>query len=307
LNTFRIPAAENQAMKHEAMATRHVAALRRIAASLLAAWIAGAPVDGWSPQGHRLVALLAENHLAAAARQNVASLLGSAGLSDIAVWADAYLEGNNQTSFWHYVNIPLDAAGYDRDRDCPRQPGVSAGARGDRWRDCVVDRILYNQERLANRSLDRADRAIAVKFLVHLIGDLHQPFHAIGVERGGNGIPVSAFGSAACSYDNGTSYPCNLHGVWDTVLIAHRRLGDRQYLAELERQIKLRRWDAAEPGSPADWARESQALAKQALLPRGGAVDETYFRAQIAVVDERLALGGLRLAAWLNRSLAETK
>jgi hypothetical protein len=66
----------------------------------------------------------------------------------------------------------------------PRQPGVAANGRGDRWRDCVVDRIGYNQELLANASLDRADRAIALKFLVHLIGDLHQPFHALGVERG---------------------------------------------------------------------------------------------------------------------------
>jgi hypothetical protein len=252
------------------------------------------------------VALLATNHLESAARQNVAWLLGDSSLADVAVWADEYLEGNNQTSFWHYVNISPDATSYNRDRDCPRQPGVLAGGRGDRWRDCVVERILYNQERLANTSLDRADRAIALKFLVHLIGDLHQPFHALGVERGGNGILVSAFGSATCSYGDGTPYPCNLHGVWDTVLIAHRRLGDQSYLAELERQIKQRRWDEVAIGSPADWAMESHALAKVALLPPGGVVDEAYYRAQIPVVDERLALGGLRLAAWLNRSLAES-
>lgn len=226
-------------------------------------------------------------------------------MADVAVWADQYLEGNNQTSFWHYVNIPLDATKYDRDRDCPNQPGIAAGDRGDRWRDCVVDRILYNQERLANLSFDRSDRAIALKFLVHLIGDLHQPFHALGLERGGNGIPVSPFGSATCTYEDGTSYPCNLHGVWDTTLIAHRRLSDPQYVAELERHIKQRGWDAVETGSPAQWAVESHALAKVALLPAGGIVDEAYFRAQIVVVEERLALGGLRLAAWLNRSLAD--
>lgn len=88
-----------------------------------------------------------------------------------------------------------------------------ATSRGDRWRDCVVDRIRYNQERLADATLDRADRAIALKFLVHLIGDVHQPFHARGVARGGNDIPVSAFGSPTCAYDDGTTYPCNLHGV----------------------------------------------------------------------------------------------
>ena len=265
--------------------------------------VASTSVQTWSPQGHRLVALLATSHLTPTARQDVSWLLGDASLADVAVWADRYLEGNNQTSFWHYVNIPLDAARYDRGRDCPSQPGVRAGGR-DRWRDCVVDRILYNQERLADTSLDRADRAIALKFLVHLIGDLHQPFHALGVERGGNGIPVTVFGSATCRYDDGTPFPCNLHGVWDTALIAHRQLNDQQYLVELERQIKQRRWDTVASGSPAEWAMESHAFGKAALLPPKGVVDEAYCRAQISVIDERLALGGLRLAAWLNRSLA---
>jgi len=275
----------------------------QLTALCLLVWIMAVSVDAWSPQGHRLVALVAAAHLSTEARQHVAALLGKESLADVAVWADTYLLGNNQTSFWHYVNIPLDAQSYDRDRDCPRQPGVSAGGRGDRWRDCVVERILYNQERLADRGLDRADRAIALKFLVHLVGDLHQPFHALGVERGGNGIPVSVFGSSTCAYDDGTPHACNLHSVWDTALIARRALRDPQYLAALEQQIKQQRLDRRESGSPAEWARESHALAKIALLPANGDVDETYFRKTIAVIDERLALGGLRLATWINKSL----
>jgi len=269
-------------------------------ACLLAA-LAVVQVEGWGPQGHRVVAIVATNHLTPAARQNVQLLLGDESLADVAVWADEYLQGNNQTSYWHYVNIPADARGYDRDRDCPRQPGVSAGGRGDAWRDCVVDRIRYNQERVANRMLDRADRAVALKFLVHLIGDLHQPFHALGVERGGNGIPVSAFGSAKCGYPDGTRFDCNLHSLWDSELIAHRKLRDRAYAAELERQITARRWNAS--GSPADWAMESHGLATAALLPPRGEADEAYYRAHIAQIDERLALGGLRLARTLNEAL----
>jgi hypothetical protein len=263
--------------------------------------LAGASLEGWGPQGHRLVAIVAANHLTPAARRQVTSLLGDESLADVAVWADSYLEGNNQTSYWHYVNIPADARRYDRDRDCPRQPGVAAGGRLDVWRDCVVDRIRYNEERLANRSLDRADRAVALKFLVHLIGDLHQPFHALGVERGGNGIPVAVFGSPECRYGDGTRYACNLHGLWDTALVARRELSDRAYAAELERQIIARKWAAS--GSAAEWAMESHALAKAALLPARGDADEAYYRKHIAAVDQRLALGGLRLAAVLNRSL----
>jgi nuclease S1 len=274
------------------------------AALVVLACVGSTAVQTWSPQGHRLAALVAANHLTPAARQHAKWLLADATLADVAVWADQYVPGNSQTSFWHFINIPSDATSYDRDRDCPRQPGVVAGGRSDRWRDCAVDRILYNQERLADVSLDRADRAVALKFLVHLIGDLHQPFHALGVERGGNGIPVSVFGSATCTYDDGTSYPCNLHGGWDTVLIAHRRLTDEQYLAALEHLIKQRGWNTVATGVGAEWAMESHALAKAALLPPHGVLDEAYYRAHISVVDERLALGGLRLAAVLNQILS---
>lgn len=264
--------------------------------------VASTTTQGWGKQGHRLVALVAANYLTVTARQNVAWLLGNANLADVSSWADEYLEGNIQTSAWHYVNIPPFATAYDRDRDCPTQPGVSAGGRGDTWRDCVIDRILYNEQRLANPTLDRADRAIALKFLVHLVGDLHQPFHALGVERGGNGIPVIAFGSGDCSSGAATPRPCNLHGVWDVSLIARRRLGDLQYLTTLQQQIKHRQWDREPIGTPADWAMQSHALAKIALVPAYGKIDDAYYAEHIRVVDERLALGGLRLAAMLNRS-----
>src|SRR5262245_3977572 len=79
--------------------------------------------------------------------------------------------------------------------------------------------------RLAYAALDRTDRALALKFLVHLVGDMHQPFHAIGAERGGNGIPVVAFGSDNCS-DRGGFVPCNLHGLWDSGLAARRGLNE---------------------------------------------------------------------------------
>ncbi|HEV3216332.1 MAG TPA: S1/P1 nuclease [Vicinamibacterales bacterium] len=253
--------------------------------------LACANAHAWGAQGHRLVALIAAGRLAPTSRQNVAWLLGDETLADVSSWADQYIEGNTQTARWHYLNIPPEATGYDRDRDCPLQPDVAAGTRNDKWRDCAVDRILYSRARLADASLDRADRAIALKFLVHFVGDLHQPFHALGVERGGNGIPVSAFGS-----------PYNLHSIWDSALIAHRGLDDLRYVAALEEEIKQNRWDAVPTGVPADWAVESFLLAKAALLPPHANVDEAYYRAEIPVIDKRLALAGLRLAALLNAS-----
>jgi hypothetical protein len=279
---------------------RHVAGIALAALLVVSAPVA---VGTWNAQGHRLVGLVAENHLTPVARQNVRWLLDRRTLADVAAWADQYQDGNNQTSFWHYINIPPDAAGYDRDRDCPRQPGVAGGGRGDRWRDCIIDRIAYHEERVASPSLDRADRATALKFLVHFVGDLHQPFHVLGVERGGNGIPVSVFGSPTCTYEGGPPLPCNLHRAWDGALLDHRGLSDREYVTELERRIGARGADTGAGGTPVDWAMESHALAKSALLPPNGAVSEAYYRAHIGVVEQRLALAGLRLAALLNRGL----
>ena len=260
-------------------------------ALLLAALVcATAQLHGWGPQGHRLVAMVANNHLSPAARQTVRALLGNETLADVAVWADQYVaDGHRETAPWHYVNLPSDGRPYVSTRDCPRS-------------DCVVDRIRENQSRLANRSLGRADRAMALRFIVHFVGDLHQPFHAIGVSRGGNGIPIVAFGSQTCGradLDRG----CTLHGLWDSELIGHRRLRDGAYAAELERQISAQRWRAS--GSPVDWAMESNAIARAALLPAGGDAGEAYYRAHIAQIDERLAFGGLRLARMLNDTLAE--
>ena len=261
-----------------------------------------ATLEAWGAQGHRLVALIAADHLTSAAKQNIAWLLPDSSLADIAVWADQQVADNAQTGPWHYVNLRQDATAYNRDRDCPRQPGVAAGTRNDQWRDCVVDRILYHQSRVADTSLDRADRATALKFLVHFVGDLHQPFHALDVARGGNDIPVVAFGSPTCRRSDGSASPCNLHGIWDTVLIAHRKLSERQYRDELSGRITRGRLTTRPEGSPSDWAMESHAVAQRALLPRQGIVDDAYYRTYAAAIDERLALGGVRLAAMLNRS-----
>lgn len=257
----------------------------------------------WGGQGHRLVGLIAANRLSPVARQNVAWLLDGQTLAEVSTWADSVRPEQTYTGAWHYVNVPREATGYDRDRDCPRQPGVAAGSRSDRWRDCVVDRIAYWEERLGNPRLDRADRATALKFLVHFIGDLHQPFHAIG-PTGGNDVPVRAFGDGNCSDDPARAFPCNLHSVWDARLIEHRGLDDRRYAAALRTRIVDQRFGAQPVGTPAQWADQSVRLAKDALVTPDTNLDEAYYQRHIGVIEDRLALAGVRLAADLNRILA---
>ncbi len=272
---------------------------------------ASTSVLAWGGQGHRLVGLIAADRLTPIARQNVEWLLDGQSLADVASWADSVTNDQQQTSLWHYLNIPPDAAGYDRDRDCPRQPGAAIGSRGDRWRDCAVDRIAYWEERLKDTSLDRADRATALKFLVHFIGDLHQPFHALGVGRGGNDVHVRVFGESNCGPAKPVApataapkpVPCNLHSVWDSRLIGHRHIDDREYFAALQKLIISRQWRARPVGTAPQWAEQSWRLAKEALVSPGTNIDEGYYRRHISVIDERMALAGLRLAAVLNRVL----
>ena len=275
---------------------------RLIAIAIL---LSSAPlVQAWGQQGHRLVGLIAAERLSPVARQNVAWLLDGQTLADVSSWADTITGDQVQTSYWHYLNIPPTATGYDRDRDCPLQPSVERGSRGDRWRDCVVDRITYWEERLGNPKLDRADRATALKFVVHFIGDLHQPFHALGVGRGGNDVKVKVFGQADCSNDPSRPSPCNLHSVWDTRLISRKNLDDGQYVTALDALIKERNVASLPVGTPAQWAEQSFRLGEEALVADGTNIDEGYYRRHIPVIDERLSLGGVRLAAELNRLLS---
>src|SRR6478736_5142957 len=233
-------------------------------------------LHAWSAQGHRLVGLVAAARLTPVATQNVAWLLDGQTVADVASWADSITGDQVQTSYWHYLNIPPDASGYDRDRDCPRQPGVEPGSRGDRWRDCVVDRISYFEERLGNLKLDRADRATALKFVVHFIGDLHQPFHALGVGRGGNDVHVRVFGQSDCGNDPAKPSPCNLHSVWDSRLIARRSLDDAQYAETLNALIKQKGLSTLPVGTPTQWAEQSFRLAKEALVADDTNIDELY-------------------------------
>jgi hypothetical protein len=282
--------------------------VRMVAGVVLAVVCSWTSLQAWGGQGHRLVGQVAANHLSRAAADNVKWLLDGQSLADVASWADQQTTDHVQTSYWHYLNIPPTATGYDRDRDCPRQPGTAAGSRSDTWRDCAVDRIRYFEQRTADAELDRADRATALKFLIHFIGDLHQPFHALGVGRGGNDVTVRVFGNSNCGSDpSRPPLPCNLHSVWDSRLIARRDLPDKVYVAALEKLIAQKRWFSQPVGTPAQWAEQSWALAKTALVANGTNIDEAYYQKHIAVIDERLALGGVRLAAVLNRALAAAR
>lgn len=160
--------------------------------------------SAWGNLGHRTVALLAEKHFTPVAASYVQHLLGTEPISDAAIWADDYkfLPHGRYTSSWHFVDAhddPPTACGFSYSRDCTPN------------RTCIVDAIANMTGQVNNQRLQHEERAMALKFLLHLIGDLHCPLHIEGLLRGGNDIAVLWEGKIT-----------NLHFVWD-VLIPQKR------------------------------------------------------------------------------------
>lgn len=264
-----------------------------------------APAFAWGPEGHRAVAEVARSRLTATTRRHVRELLGNDDLAAVSTWADEVRGQRPETFGWHFVDIPMNATGFSEARDCYRPNEERPETKADHH-NCVVDRIEMFQRILADKNESQANRVEALKFLVHFVADIHQPLHAIAEARGGNDLHITEFGSSKC--ENG---PCNLHSAWDTGLIEHAiRLGappfgPLDYPALLENVIQVRSLQERALGTPEEWANESFHLAHQVWLSDGGVVDETYYRKNIGVLDERLALAGLRLAALLNQALGK--
>jgi len=246
----------------------------------------------WGPEGHEVVGTLAEAMLSNVAKAGVQSVLGNVTLASVSNWADQVRPQRQETYNWHFVDIPRNVATFDDSRDCFLPNDTHPGAATDHM-NCVVDRITFFKQVLADTTKTPTERQEALKFIVHFVGDVHQPFHAVGDARGANDIHITEFGTTNC---NGR--PCNLHAAWDSGMITHTGMDVNAYVQHLQQLITANNMTAS--GNPADWANESHAAGQAAWVADGGVVDDAYYNTQIQVVDQRLALAGLRLAALLE-------
>lgn len=247
----------------------------------------------WGREGHRIVALIAADRLTPAARAQVAALLGAdarSAMEATSTWADEIRDQRPETGRWHYVDIEISAKGYEAARDCPGG-------------DCVVAQILKDERLVADTRLPTPARTEALRFLIHFIGDLHQPLHcADHHDRGGNSVRVKLG-------DEET----NLHSVWDTTIVSGLGNDPVAVAADLDSQITPREADAWSAGGPAEWANESFAIAKHDIYGplRGAHVDgesiqlpDDYVLRERPVVAEQLEKAGVRLAVVLNKALS---
>jgi len=242
---------------------------------------------GWGREGHQVIATVAEDHLNETTKVMIQSLIGNNHLYSISSWADDIRKDHRETGPWHYVNIPLGSA-YDASRDCP--PPNS----------CVVQKIEEFLKVLTDKNASREQRGEALKFVVHFVGDIHQPMHAAKEAEGGNGVHVRFLENDRCD-----PYDCNLHGVWDTSMILRAGLKPDDYAERLEKLTKSEHLAAQDGGTPEQWANESVRLAQTAWVQDGANLDEGYYQREIKVVDRQMALAGLRLAKLLNDTIGK--
>jgi len=283
----------------------------------LALLTGSAPAQAWGPEGHEIVALIAQQRMAPATRAAVAHLLASDrdpltahDIASEATWADAYRDsgadrddrGYHRTAPWHYVDLELHRP--DLDWACwGRKPlPVATPASRGPGRDCVIDKIGQFQAELASPATAPQERLLALKFLLHLVGDLHQPLHAADDhDHGGNDVRVSGLGRRVE----------RLHHAWDTTFVRDLGRDPSAVAAQLDRHItdgQRRRWCA---GTPTDWAWQSWRLARDdayGRLPGGRGVqhlDRSYRDHADAIVARQLSAAGVRLAWLLDRALGQ--
>lgn len=255
-----------------------------IAAFLLALCAAlSSPAHAWGALGHRLVARLAESDLSPKARAEVARLLqGEADptLAGVANWADELRDEpgfGRTTSRWHYVNIPEQHCRYDAARDC--KDGR-----------CIVDAITRQRAILADRSQPDAARARALKFLVHFVGDIHQPLHTIAAGRGGNDIQINLDGKGS-----------NLHRLWDSELLASAKLDETAYVKRLR---KLPAPRAPVTGDAVAWAEAScKVTTREGFMPERAKIDQNDVQRWRPIAETQLRQAGRALATLLNDTL----
>jgi hypothetical protein len=242
----------------------------------------------WGGDGHKIVANIAEARLTPAAKAQVDALLDGAHLADSASWADEVRRDRPATSRWHYVDIPYDATNYDAARDCQL---TDHG-------DCVIAEIARAEKVLRDTSQSKSDRAEALKFLVHFVGDMHQPLHSIERkdpatgqgDAGGNGVHVTFFGQ-----------PANLHGIWDSGIIAHGGVT----LEQVQKWLSTQDEKSLAKGDPVVWALAAHAwaISNSYRIPDDHQLGDDYVQTNVPVVIEQLGCAGVRLAAILNATL----
>jgi len=244
--------------------------LRLFAACVLAVEIGAPSALAWGCRGHQTVALIAEKHLTPEAQKLADKLLGENPIDpnlkrfcgnatslmvDASTWPDD-VRNERKNGPWHYVDIPRGKQNGSLDEYC-----ASDG--------CVTRAIEEQRAILKDKSADPMKRAEAIRYLIHFVGDLHQPLHAItNGDNGGNCVPVKYFHREPLpnsQHPEREEYSPNLHQLWDTEIIERDMevSNPRRYADELDEKFRAEIGTWKDLGIQVeDWAWESHERAE---------------------------------------------
>jgi hypothetical protein len=271
--------------------------MRRIILALLIAALTPTIGHAWGSKGHKVVAALSLEYLSDGARAGVQSLLGpdDAKYTNAAVWADQIRNDRPKTKRWLLVDFPKNAAGYDPARDCKNQ-------------NCAVAQIDVFAKQLADPKASKTKRIEALKFVIHFVGDIHQPMHGAedDDDQGGNLVFVTIDGTTD-----------KLHSVWDTFLVNKLGASPDEIAENLESRISDADVKKFMSGTPKSWAEESHKIAHDFIYAqsKGKEHDEDnpvvlpndYLAKALPIVRSRLSLAAVRLAMVINKSFEKQK
>ncbi len=270
--------------------------------TVLLTLLAASPALAWSELGHRMIGEVAQRHLTPTAQAEIARLLAGeadSSLAGVATWADTLRDtdpdGFRKTATWHYINAQGGGCDVDMARDCPGG-------------NCVVGAIESQLAILADRSQPLQARSEALKFVVHFVGDVHQPMHAGNrTDRGGNNFqislstPLEPEAYARNNYVDGVM-GTNLHAIWDYYIFASEGLD----LAAYSNRLDALPWPPMPEilSPPLAWAGEScRLIDARGIYPPQAKMDHAYLDAMRPLAEQRARQAAWRLATVLNRAL----
>lgn len=236
--------------------------------------------SAWGPQGHRVIGFIAESHLQPEVKKLILGKFNINSLADVATWADAVRKKKKEQNPWHYTNIAKGQWTYDVARDCP------TGA-------CVTEKIHEFSGILGDRSASLQQRKDALKYLVHFVGDVHQPLHLGNKkDRGGGTLRFSYKGKVV-----------SLHYLWDGGLINWR--GPLvKYAESLNGKVLEAYVSSWSRSTVSGWANESRSMAlNTAYNFEKEGLTKAYIARGREIINLRLAQAGVRLAHLLNTIL----
>ena len=292
------------------------AKLARILALGLLSQVMLAPyAHAWGPTGHRVVAEIAQRHLTPAAQAKVSALLGGRSLADVANWPDELRSDARFDKYkpLHFATVPNGVASYRDAKKSPCGDLVVAIDALTAFLRTGSREALFSVKALSDKSDGTAKGACnpqetnpispdtALRFLVHLMGDLHQPLHVGGTDLGGNAVSVNWM----------DRWKTNLHSTWDDEMVDFERFDYTEYARFLDRasEADAARWLTGDTISYADEAISMRSklylFSDDSITPRAvktpvHKISYQYIGAQRDRMREQLLKGGLRLAGVLN-------